>query len=141
MITELTVAEVSNLRARHRDGHAALMAVVELLYAVEPGATLSPAAIELCATKLGLTRAFVVAFSEEYIGRHLRHKDAEDVEVCAASPCGLLGGDEILLRLSDASSRHIRGVPCLGQCSLAPAIRTQGIIRKVTSHDELSALH
>ncbi|MBM4370193.1 MAG: NAD(P)H-dependent oxidoreductase subunit E [Deltaproteobacteria bacterium] len=98
---------------------------------------ISREAIEIISRATGTPRAWIYHVATFHDAFSLVPRGETSVEVCLGNACRAAGAETILQALQDrlgvtdggttADGRYtLRGVPCLGACSLAPAVRRGG---------------
>jgi NADH-quinone oxidoreductase subunit E len=91
--------DAAEIIGRYPKPRSALMPLLHLMQAEE--GYVSPDGIAFCAERLGLTETEVTAVASFYT-MYKRHPVGEyHVGVCTNSLCAIMGGDQILARLSD----------------------------------------
>lgn len=124
-------AEALEIVARYPKARSALLPMLHLVQSHE--GYVSPEGIALCAEVLELTKAEVGAVATFYT--QYRRKPAGDyhVGVCTNTLCAIMGGDEILAAVSEATGLHhnetsedgkisLEHIECNAACDYAPVV-------------------
>lgn len=130
-LTEASRLELREIIARYPQKRSALLPMLHLVQSVE--GYVSPAGITMCAEELDLTKAEVGAVATFYTMYRRRPAGEYHVGVCTNTLCAVLGGDEILARVSDHLGIHhnettedgrisLEHIECNAACDYAPVM-------------------
>ncbi len=131
MLTDTTREQAREIIARYPQPRSALLPMLHLCQAEE--GFVSPAGIALCAEELGLSKAEVGAVATFYTMYRRRPAGTYHVGVCTNTLCAVLGGDEILEKVSDHLGIHhnettedgvfsLEHLECNAACDYAPVV-------------------
>ncbi len=98
-IDERTIEELRELAARYPQPRSALLPMLHLVQSVD--GRISPAGIQACADVLDITTAQVSGVATFYTMYRRRPGGKHHVGVCTTALCAVMGGDELLARVSD----------------------------------------
>ena len=130
-ITETTIAELRELAARYPQPRSALLPMLHLVQSVD--GRISAAGIEACADVLGITTAQVSGVATFYTMYRRRPGGKHQVGVCTTALCAVMGGDELLARVSDKlgiepdettadGTFSLERLECNAACDFAPVM-------------------
>lgn len=130
-IDEATMAELRELAGRYPQARSALLPMLHLVQSVD--GRISPAGIEACAEVLGITTAQVSGVATFYTMYRRRPGGKHHVGVCTTALCAVMGGDELLEKVSaklgiepDETTADgtfsLERIECNAACDFAPVM-------------------
>ncbi|MFZ0529508.1 MAG: NADH-quinone oxidoreductase subunit NuoE [Propionicimonas sp.] len=130
-IDETTLAELRELAGRYPQPRSALLPMLHLVQSVD--GRISPRGIEACAEVLGITTAQVSGVATFYTMYRRRPGGRHHVGVCTTALCAVMGGDDLLERVSaklgigpDETTPDgrfsLERVECNAACDFAPVM-------------------
>ncbi len=131
VLTEQTRQECREIIARYPQPRSALLPMLHLVQSVQ--GYVSPEGITMCAEELNLTKAEVGAVATFYTMYRRKPAGTYHVGVCTNTLCAVLGGDEILARVSEHLGVHhnettddglisLEHIECNAACDYAPVV-------------------
>ena len=130
-ITETTIEEMRQIAARYPQARSALLPMLHLVQSVD--GRVSPAGVQACADILGITTAQVSGVATFYTMYRRRPGGTHHVGVCTTALCAVMGGDQLLGRLSEKLGIHegettadgtisLERLECNAACDFAPVM-------------------
>jgi NADH-quinone oxidoreductase subunit E len=128
---KFSVEDATAIKARYPQERSALLPLLHLVQSIE--GYVSPDGITFCAEQLGLTKAEVGAVATFYTMYKRKPAGRHHVGVCTNTLCAVLGGDEILAKVSDHLGIHhgettedgaisLEHIECNAACDFAPVV-------------------
>ena len=130
-IDEQTIAELRELAGRYPQARSALLPMLHLVQSVD--GRVSPAGVKACADILGITTAQVSGVATFYTMYRRRPGGTHHVGVCTTALCAVMGGDQLLDRVSQRLGIHegettadgtfsLERLECNAACDFAPVM-------------------
>lgn len=130
-ITQTTLDELRSIAARYPQARSALLPMLHLVQSVD--GRVSPAGVKACAEILGITTAQVSGVATFYTMYRRRPSGTHHVGVCTTALCAVMGGDQLLERVSERLGIHegettadgtfsLERVECNAACDFAPVM-------------------
>ena len=130
-IDEATLAELRELAGRYPQSRSALLPMLHLVQSVD--GRISPAGVEACAEVLGISTAQVSGVATFYTMYRRRPGGKHHVGVCTTALCAVMGGDDLLDRVSaklgiepDETTADgtfsLERIECNAACDFAPVM-------------------
>ncbi len=130
-ITETTLDEMRSIAARYPQARSALLPMLHLVQSVD--GRVSPAGVQACADILGITTAQVSGVATFYTMYRRRPGGRNHVGVCTTALCAVMGGDQLLDRVSHRLGIHegettadgaisLERLECNAACDFAPVM-------------------
>ena len=130
-IGDTTMDELRSIAARYPQARSALLPMLHLVQSVD--GRVSPAGVKACAEILGITTAQVSGVATFYTMYRRRPAGRHHVGVCTTALCAVLGGDQLLDRVSERLGIHegettadgtfsLERLECNAACDFAPVM-------------------
>ncbi len=130
-ITEATLDELRSIAGRYPQARSALLPMLHLVQSVD--GRVSPAGVKACADILGITTAQVSGVATFYTMYRRRPGGTHHVGVCTTALCAVMGGDQLLDRVSRRLGIHegettadgtfsLERLECNAACDFAPVM-------------------